>query len=101
MGRISRDSQSRKEFWSKALAVCNGSGISTLRAMALLPLSRLWTHRLENESVLQAETRAALAIIQDHLCRDHFEDLLQAETWQRVLEMVDTRPARFFPFSYR
>ena len=101
MGRISKDDRLKKEFWTRALTVCNSSGISTLRAMALLPLARLYTNRFQGESFLQAEISAALAVIQGYLCREHFADLLMAETWQSVLEMVDARPARFFPFSYR
>ncbi|MCF8037988.1 MAG: hypothetical protein K9K79_01600 [Desulfohalobiaceae bacterium] len=101
MGWISKDDRLKKEFWTRALTVCNSSGISTLRAMALLPLARLYTNRFQGESFLQAEISAALAVIQDYLCQEHFADLLRAETWQSVLEMVDARPARFFPFSYR
>ncbi|MFW6055399.1 MAG: hypothetical protein ACOC9D_05785 [Thermodesulfobacteriota bacterium] len=101
LGRVSRDSQAKKEFWERALAVCNDSGTSTLRAMALLPLARLYKDRLKDASFLQTETSAALSVIQEYLCLDHFAELLRAGTWQSVLEMVDARPARFFPFSYR
>ncbi len=102
LGRISDQPELKQAFWEQSLAVCRMSEHSTLRAMSLLPLARLWKYRLEDDPVFfQTETGAALHLIQQALCPNHFADLLQAENWRAVLDLVNAQMARFFPFSYR
>jgi hypothetical protein len=83
--------------WWKAYDHCL-AGDETIQAMALLPLSALGAHRLDQVRV-EAAAGPILAPIKDSvfLCRRHFAPLLASSGPLAALELVWSDLPRFFP----
>jgi hypothetical protein len=102
LGQVTQDRKLKRKFWQQAVQLCLRSGEAAINVMALLPLSKLYAHKLSSSEYLSLETSKVLEILNNSsLYKPHFARILEAETWEETLEIVFKYLPGFFPFSYR
>ena len=101
---INGDQDEAIKAWQKSLELCRkiGAGRSrgdtTVKLMALLPLSQLYKagEEVKHEDISDI-LKSASSLVSNN---PNFDDLIQKEPFP-ALDAVYEDPARFFPFSYR
>lgn len=74
---------------------------STIRAMALLPLSRMHVEGMELVDMDGKCGEVREVLERGELHTEHFQSVLEARTWQEMLEIVVRRERELFPYMYR
>lgn len=102
-GHIFQDLENKQWFWKKSVESCfSAQGGATTYIMALLPLSWLWRYSLSSKEYLEPLVNKAISPVKKgELDKNHFQELLEAQDWTKILDKVFDKKEIFFPFSYR
>ena len=102
LGRIVQENELKKRLWEKSVEICLSSRSETMGIMALLGLSYLYQNHFQTCLDLKAKTHEVITNLKhSRLSLEHFAPVLQATTWQGVLETVCKHRPTLFPFTYR
>jgi hypothetical protein len=94
--------EARRRFWKESVLFSLSYRGATLRAMALLPLTRLYEEGLEDEDFLRQKTEQVLGILSTkELNTEHFRPILNAKGWEEALRAASAYSKSLFPFTYR
>ncbi len=89
-------------LWQKSRDLClDEKAGPSIKVMALLPLAAMQDHGFELPEDPESLIEGIRETIRDHLSQTHFRTVLDAATWQDVLEEVSSNKKKLFPFNYR
>lgn len=102
LGLLAPDRATALCMLKQSLALClspeNGP---TIKVMALLPLAQIHALGFRLPDLEELSRQALAPVHGKELSEDHFAELLQAESIEELLQMVQKEKKRLFPFSYR
>jgi len=96
------DENLMRAAWTRSASICLNQGGETLKVMALLPLSALYSNGLAGADYLEPRVEGILKTIETGVLNSrHFNLLLSARNWEDSLHITAEKAPTLFPFSYR
>lgn len=92
----------RRTAWTRSASICLAQEGETLKVMALLPLSALYRSGSAQKDFLEAGVEKVYQTLDSgSINKRHFALLLNARSWQDLLDIAAENAETLFPFSYR